>query len=377
MSIIIPVAAAFAGAALLVHYVSHALALMRLRQAPSAPRRAHWPRVTLVRPLCGVETFSMETIEASFHLSYGPHELIFCVARPDDNVIPLVRDAIARHPHVRAQLLIGEDRLSQNPKFDNMAKGYRAATGEIVVFADSNLLAPADYLQRVVDTFEDDTAVVSAPPFGARPENIWAEVECALLNAYAARVQYCVDALGFGFAQGKTLAFRKRDLDAGGFAAMDDEPAEDAGATKWARKSGRKVRLVAPAFPQPLGMRSLQAVWSRHLRWARLRRASFPMLFAPEILSSAVVPFICVVIAALLSGEPVLPWVGAYALAWHGADFAAARLAGWPASLRTMLALPLRDLLLVTLWFAAWTGRDFVWHGRAMTASTAGHQPHA
>lgn len=370
MSILVYAASGFAGLALVVHHATHALALLRLKREAETPTRADWPDVSLVRPLCGVETFSRETIEASFRLTYPRHELIFCVARADDPVIPLVEDAMARYPQARAQLLISQDRRSQNPKLDNMAKGHRAAQGEIVVFADSNLLVPVDYLQRVVGTFEPDVAVVSAPPFGAQPENICAEIECAILNSYAARIQYCVDAVGFGFAQGKTLAFRKADLDAGAFEAMDEEPAEDAAATKWARNSGRKVRLVTPAFPQPLGARTLHAVWSRHLRWARLRRATFPLLFAPEIFSSAVLPFAAVTAAALLSGENALPWIGAYALAWHGVDFAAARIAGWPATLRSVLALPLRDVLLAAIWLAAWTGRDFVWHGQTMTTTS-------
>lgn len=377
MSILVSVAAGFAGLALLVHWASHALALVRLSQGRAAPDRRTWPSVTLVRPLCGVEPFSPETLETSFHLTYPRHELIFCVGRAEDPTIPLVEDAMARHAHVRARLLVGEDRWSENPKLDNMAKGYRAAEGEIVVFADSNLLAPADYLQRIVSTFDDDTAVVSAPPYGSRPETLWADVECALLNAYAARVQYCVDALGFGFAQGKTLAFRKNDLDAGGFQALNAEPAEDAAATKWARASGRKVRLVSPAFPQPLGARSMNVVWSRHLRWARLRRATFPVLFAPEILSSAVIPFAAVIGAASLSGEAVAPWLCAYAFAWHGADLLASRCAGWPASARSLIALPLRDLVLFGIWCAAWTGRDFVWHGRTMNASAPDRRAHA
>jgi len=370
MSMLVSLLAGFAGLSLAAHVASHALALVRLRgPARKATNDGAWPSVSLVRPLCGIEEFSEQTLEASFRLTYPAVDLIFCVAQPHDPVAPLVRAAMARHPGVRAQLLVGGDWFSGNPKLDNMAKGYRAASGEYVVFTDSNLLIPPDYLQHVIGTFTDDAAVVSAPPFGAAPGSFAAEIECGLLNAYAARVQYCVDALGFGFAQGKTLAFRKADLDAGGFDAMALEPAEDAAATKWARAQGRKVRLVTPMAPQPLGMRSLGAVWSRHLRWARLRRATFPLLFTPEILTSALTPFAAMGLMEWLAGGAVLPWVAAYAFVWYGADVAATRLAGWPLSWRTLAALPCRDALLAAIWCAAWTGRGFVWHGHAMQAA--------
>jgi ceramide glucosyltransferase len=57
-----------------------------------------------------------------------------------------------------------------------------------------------------------------------------------------------------GFAQGKTMLFR-RDLlkSAGGIRALAFEAAEDAAATKLVRKTGLRVRVVDQPFPQPLG----------------------------------------------------------------------------------------------------------------------------
>ena len=62
---------------------------------------------------------------------------------------------------------------------------------------------------------------------------MWAEIECAFLNTYQARWQYLVDSLGWGFAQGKTMLWRRADLDAvGGISALAREVAEDAAATR-------------------------------------------------------------------------------------------------------------------------------------------------
>lgn len=108
MSILAQAAAGFAGLSLALHFASHALALIGRKHAPAPRAREDWPEASLVRPLCGIEMSSCETLASSFRLSYPRHELIFCVASPDDPVIPLVEDAIARHPHVRARLLIGE-----------------------------------------------------------------------------------------------------------------------------------------------------------------------------------------------------------------------------------------------------------------------------
>ena len=93
------------------------------------------------------------------------------------------------------------------------------------------------------------------------------------------RWQYVADALGIGFAQGKTMLWRRDILEnRGGIRALGSELAEDAAATKVIRSRGLRVRLVDTPFEQPLGRRSLREVWSRQVRWARLRRSDLPAL---------------------------------------------------------------------------------------------------
>src|SRR5690606_15027840 len=147
------------------------------------------------------------------------------------------------------------------------------------------------YVQRLLARWRPDSGLVASPPVGCDPLGFAAELECAFLNTHQARWQYAADSLGFGFAQGKTMLWRRADLDrAGGIGALAGEVAEDAAATKLVRHAGRRVHLVDAPFGQPLGRRRLREVWHRQLRWARLRRASFPWYFLPEILSGALPP---------------------------------------------------------------------------------------
>lgn len=81
------------------------------------------------------------------------------------------------------------------------------------------------------------------------------------LNTYQARWQYMVDSFGRGFAQGKTMLWRRAELErAGGIEALGSEVAEDAAATKIVRSAGLKVRLVDRPLAQPLGHRSANEV---------------------------------------------------------------------------------------------------------------------
>ena len=152
----------------------------RARDCTDAPSDA--AGVSLVRPVCGTENHIEETLRSAFHLDYPRYEIIFCAASANDAAVPLVRRLIAAHPHVPARLLIGNETISDNPKLNNVCKGWRAAAYDWIVMADSNVLMPRDYIERLLAAWRADTGVVSSPPAGGRPQGFWAELECAFLN---------------------------------------------------------------------------------------------------------------------------------------------------------------------------------------------------
>jgi len=214
-----------------VQISSITIAIVRLRRTVSTqPLSTQQPPVSLVRPLCGIDNYAAETLQSTFELDYPYYEILFCVARA-------------------------------NPKLNNVVKGWRAASHAWIIIADSNVLMPRDYIQRLFASWRADTGLVASPPIGSQPRGFWAEVECAFLNTYQARWQYMVDSFGRGFAQGKTMLWRRAELErAGGIEALGSEVAEDAAATKIVRSAGLKVRLVDRPLAQPLGHRSANEV---------------------------------------------------------------------------------------------------------------------
>src|SRR5262245_12289914 len=343
-----------------------AIARFRSRRRDTAWRTGG-PPVSLIRPLRGLENHLEATLLSGFKLDYPNYQLLFCVADRDDPVVPLVERLIAAHPHVPARLLIGDDRISANPKLNNMVKGVRAADANWLLFADSNVLMPRDYIQRTLAAWRADTGLVCSPPAAIAPDGLWAEVEAGFINSYQARWQYVADAVGMGFAQGKTMLWRRVDLERiGGLEALGAEAAEDAAATKGVRALDLSVRLVAPPFPQPLGRRSFGEMWRRQLRWAQLRRASFPHWYAVEILTGILPPLVALGIAAALAELPLPAVLLPFALFWYGCEALLCRAAGWPASLLSLAAWIARDLILPVLWLQAWLSNGFVWRGNAM-----------
>lgn len=335
------------------------------------PAPADAPPVSIVRPLRGLETFSEETLRATFELDYPDYEIIFCVQSPNDPIIPLVERVIAEHPRREARLLVGDDYVSANPKLNNCVKGWEAARHDYVILADSNALPPRDYVQTMLAAFGPDTAMTVSMPIGSRPRGFWAAVECAILNTFQARWQYGAEAIGIGFAQGKNMMWRREVLDrAGGIRALGSEIAEDAASTKIIRAQKMNVRLVDMPFEQPLGERTAHEVYSRHVRWARLRRVTFPAYFAPEFMNGSFVAIVLGAYAALqFDGSVSSAALAAalIALSLHSGEIMLARICGFPVDWRTPFALAMRDLLLPVMFVDAVLFDNFVWHGNAMT----------
>lgn len=366
-----PIEAAASGActiAALAHLASTSLVAWRAardRQRPAAP--VERPPITLLRPVRGLENHLEEALASSFRLDWPHYEVIFCVKDADDPVVPLVQRLIAANPHIPARLLVGDDPISINPKLNNTVKGWRAARFDLIAMVDSNVLLPSDFFARLLSEWREDTGLVCAPPIAARVEGFWAELECAFLNTYQTRWQLFADALGCGFAQGKVMLYRRSILEPlGGIEALAAEPAEDAATTKLLRAAGYRIRVVPRPFEQALGRRTFREVWNRQLRWARLRRETFPLLYAAEIASGSVIPALACGLWAWLAEMPVLPALFVLLLFWYAAEAALARSAGWHLTRWTIPAMILRDLALPILYVQGWVGNQFVWRGNAM-----------
>lgn len=367
-------AAAAAGLVLATNLASQAIAIWRLRRPlERSALLAELPPVTIVRPVRGIEAFSRETAISGLELDYPRYSTIFCVADAHDPIIPLIEELIGRYGAEKVRLIVGDVPVSANPKLNNCVRGWEEATTDWVILADSNVLMPKDYIQRMLAAWRPDTGLVCSTPAGSRPQSFGAEVECAFLNAFQARWQYVGEALGMGFAQGKSMLWNKPFLDAnGGIAALGAEIAEDAASTKLVRAAGKHVHLVGQPFEQPLGPRRLADAVQRQFRWARLRRVTFLPYFMLELISA---PLLAAVLAAFGAPALGLPVWLAPLLAlglWYAGDIALSASTGWFMNWRTPLAMLVRDIAFPGVWAYAFVGGEVSWRGNAMKIATDG-----
>ncbi|MCB1336142.1 MAG: glycosyltransferase [Maritimibacter sp.] len=353
------------------HLGSAGLAIGRRHRDSDPQAKPFRPFLSLIRPVKGLDPYDRETLASSFRQDYPEYEVIFCAASADDPACAAVRSLIAAHPRVPAQLLIGEAPISANPKLNNLAKGVAAARSDWLVMTDANLMLAPGYLAGLADAWAPGVGLVSAPALGDRAGNFWGAVECAFLNTSQARWQLAADALGIGFAQGKTLFWNRKVLETGGgLAALGGNMAEDVASTKLVRAQGLKVRLPARLSFQPVGRRRFADVWQRQLRWSRVRRDGFVALFAAEIAQGPALGLLS--LAALgLAGLAPLGLAVAYLALWYGAEIAVAAHLGLRLHARDLFAMLVRDALQPALWIATFARRGFEWRGNEMRSAAS------
>ena len=254
--------------------------------AAAGPRSGQpFPPVSLVRPLCGIDNYAAETLRSTFALDYPAYEILFCVAAANDPVVPLVESLIAAHPGRRRE--DPDRRRPDQQQSEAQQRAQRLATRPGMTGSCSPIqCADAAGLSA------ERLSAAGAPIPGWSPrrpsvrgrEGIWAELECAFLNTYQARWQYVADALGFGFAQGKTMLWRRADLErAGGIEALAQ------GSRRRRRRDQDRARLrpQGPAGRPPVCAAARLSQRRRSLEPATALGAAapckLPAFFLPEV----------------------------------------------------------------------------------------------
>lgn len=357
--------------AVITALATHVAALIHpwLRRAPAVATRQEPRPVTLLIPVSSLPSSVDPGFEATLGTIAGIHhhglEVIFCVPGADDPAVPLIRDLLASHPAMPAHLLSGDMGAGPNPKINNLRKGYERSRGEIIVFADQNMVFTPDYLSRLLERLDRDVGLVSCPVIGSQPASFWGRVECAFLNGYATRFMILADSVGQGFAQGVTMLMRKADLQrAGGLAALESHLTDDNAATATMRALGLRVVMEPQPAIQLIGRRRPADVWRRHLRWAFFRRCSYPWLTMGECLTGAILPGALGAWATgiLIGGSPGL-FFAAHLTAWLAVEAVVSGVRGWTFS---PLASLTRELLLPPIWLWARLARHVRWQGRPL-----------
>ncbi|MFN7986811.1 MAG: glycosyltransferase [Thermoanaerobaculia bacterium] len=338
---------------------------------PAASTAAARPRLSILKPLRGLDDGLEENLASFATLRGIDYEVVLSVADRKDPALDVVARVRARFPDAPFFLVVGgapEGRIG-NPKVERLVAAARVARGDLLLVSDSNVRVAPDDVARTVALFEDPSVgCVSNLFVGSGARDLGAIVESLHLLTFVVPGNVLAAWNGTPCVVGKSMALPRAVHDAiGGFAAFGELLAEDQAIGLAVAEAGWRVVLSPVVVANVIERRSLARALDRQVRWGKIRFAFSKALFAGEVLLN---PFPIALAAALLAVPGGSPWVGPLshlalvALLLRALQASLlGRLCGAPLRPVELLAMPLKDLLQLWTQLVPFASREVVWHG--------------
>jgi ceramide glucosyltransferase len=356
---------ALAVVALCSHVMAGTSVWRAMRRAPRPARGSAWPRVSVLKPLRGLDDQLEQNLESYFALDYPRFDIVFCAADASDPALAVARRVKARHPDVSCRIVVGEVSAGLNPKVKVLAHATPFTRGELILVSDSNVRVRPSYLRETVNAMEDpEVAVVSNLVAGVDERSLGATLENLQLNGFIAPA-ICMGMMlrALPCVVGKSMLIRRTDLDAiGGWEVLADVLAED---YVLGRKLARRKRraIICPHVVETVNEHwSLGRFLERHDRWLKMRWRINAAALVYELVANVTLwtlswvmcagptPAVLTGAAALLAGRIGIE-------AFESRLLRRGRRMAW---FRFAL-VPVRDLVLALLWAHARISRTVRW----------------
>ena len=298
-------------------------------------------------------------------------QFLFGVAGADDPVCPLVRELLAEFPaRRRAAGPLPARRWALNGKISTLRQLEPLIRQPLVIISDAGCAGargfsgqPGPHLWPI-----PDIGLVNCFYRLANPGSLAMRWEAIAVNAdFWTSVLQAQSLMKVDFALGAVMALRAAHLgEIGGFASLADYLADDFHLGRLMAGLGRRIvfsPVVVDCHEPP---RNWAQAWAHQVRWARTIRVCRPLPFFFSILDNATLwPLLWLAAGLLSHSGPVLP-VCLFFLAFRivTAVWQEGRLTGSGGHVRHCWMVPVKDLLNVAVWVAAFTGNQIHWRGQ-------------
>ncbi len=350
-----------------------AIGFVRRTALPAAER----PPISILKPLCGDEPLLEQALATFFRLDYPAFQLVFGVQDANDPALAMVARLRRRFPTVDMDVVVDPTLHGLNRKVSNLVNMLPQARHDVLVFADSDLHVPRDYLTRLADALAQPGVGLVTTLSAGRPGVMTLAAALGSMQISYAFLPGVLLSRLFGRQDclGTTMALTRRTLGlAGGLAGLLDHLADDHVLGRRVQALGLRVQLASVITATTVSEKSFSALWTHELRWARTMGALEPMLFLGSALQY---PLFWAGLAFVLSGGRV-GFAGLFLTAWAARSLSvigvACAIRHTPgasglrrAALITAL-VPLRDALSVAVLATSYCGDQVTWRGHVMRA---------
>ncbi len=347
---------------LLVLYSSHRFS--RGARGNGEPPATFTPPVSILKPIRGLDPDAYENFASFCGLDYPDYEILFCVGGTDDPVLPVIERLQRDFPDGRIRVIFHDGTTAVNDKVAKLARLTSEARHEVLVINDSDVRVRPDYLRRIVAPLADArVGAVTCFYVSAGEQSFIDRLQTVgMISDFYAGILVAKQLDGVKFALGPTIATRRARLaDFGGYAALQDRPADDLLVGRLIAEQGYSVELLPYKILTVADYRSFGELWAKRLRWLVVMRHMRPWGHLGLVFTQGL-PWCLVAMAIRPGAGTAIAYLGSYialraAMTWE----IGVRGLEEPGVWRKMPLIPLWDALAFCLWFASFFRRRIRW----------------
>lgn len=342
--------------------------LFRIKKPPAVPG-GRLPKVSCLKPLCGLDSGIKKNLEHLLIQDYTPYEVIFGTASAQDPVCETALSVFKENMSAGLKIVSGEKGTGHNRKVRNLRNIADAVSpdAEILVISDSDVRVTGDYLKQITAPFlaDPDISAVTCLYRIDKAKGAGGNLKAFYVESQFAPGVFVSSAFApVSYAFGATIAVRRSDFEqAGGFEAVEDHIADDYTIAKILYARGKKIFLSNYVVSVISGRRSFAQSWSHLVRWNRTVKVCRPVGYFFSVVCHTT-PF--ALLAALFSGSvqtASLILVISCAIRIFAALVCALSLQSRSGLIRAFFS-PVWDIAGFFLWMHGLVGRVVKWRDR-------------
>jgi ceramide glucosyltransferase len=326
------------------------------------------PPISNLKPVVGLDPEAYENYASFCRQNYPEYEILFCIGDTNDPAYPLLEKLRQDFPDRKIRILIGNDREAVNDKVSKLARLVSEAAYEHLVISDSDVRVAPDYLSKVIAPLADPKVGATTCFYVPTQEGPFVQQlqDTGMLCDFYPGILVAWQLDGVKFALGPTIATTRARLGGlGGYAAIQNRPADDLLVGRLIAEQGVEVRLLTSVIETVPDFQSFRELFFKRLRWMTVMRHMRPWGHMGMIFTLAL-PWTLLAIIISPDWTVAATYAGLY-LFFRGA--ALLIVGEWglkqPRVWAKILYVPAWDAMATLLWLVSFTRRSIRWRGRS------------
>jgi ceramide glucosyltransferase len=251
----------------------------RSAAVPKATRLDDTPPISNLKPIRGLDPDAYENFASFCRQDYPDYEILFCIDSANDPALPVIEKLSRDFPERSIRVLLGSGRNAPNDKVAKLARLVEEARHDLLVISDSDVRVQPDYLRTVVAPLADPkVGAVTCFYVPADDRSLIHSLQSiGMVSDFYAGILVARQLDGVKFALGPTIATsRARLASFGGYAALENRPADDLLVGRLIAEQGFEVKLLPYSVLTVPDYHSLRDLFHKRLRWIVVMRHMRP-----------------------------------------------------------------------------------------------------